>query len=146
MKQTIKKVWSRGERLAIAGTAICAAALFFVAIKAAAQTIGIGSPATVQGTTNSPPVATFTNAAVQRPLTCAASGGTNAATTVTFTLYASLNGTTNGAFAIETLTTNVGTATFSTVLPATNVALPLSYFIQVQTGTNTENTTVIYGP
>ena len=123
-----------------------AAAWFWVVPWLDAQVSAMGGGTPVQGTTNGPMVVTNTQGISIRPLSVSLSGGTNAATVFIGNLYASLNGSTNGAYLIGSFTNSIGTGAFSTNIAAFQAQVPVTLFFQAVTGTNTETVSAIYGP
>ena len=143
---TTKKKGGRAERIMAAALVLCAAGMFWLAARAYAQVNGFGGGTPIQGTTNGPVVATLTNNVIVRPIAFTVSGGTNAASVFIGNVMASINGTTNGAFQVGSLTNAVGTGTFSSNLAAFTAQIPITLYLQAVTGTNTLNVTAIYGP
>jgi hypothetical protein len=146
MKKLIQKMNSGGGLLAAALAAIVAVMWFVVIPLAQAQISAMGGGANIQGTTNGPVVATITETITVRPLSITVTGGTNAASIFIGNVYASINGSTNGAILVGTLTNAVGTGTFTTNVAAFQGSVPVTLYLQAVTGTNTLNVNGIYGP
>jgi len=121
-------------------------ASFWIVPWVEAQVTAMGGGALCIGTTNGPVVATLTQTITVRPLTITVSGGTNAATVFIGNVMACINGNTNGAFAVGSVTNAVGTGTFSTNIAAFQASVPVTLFLQSVTGTNAVTENAIYGP
>ncbi len=146
MKNILSKLNRGGGLLALLLAGVVATAYFWIVPWAKAQVVAMGNGAPCQGTTNGPVVATLNTTFQVKQLSVTVSGGTNEASVFIGNIYASLNGSTNGAYLLGSITNAVGTGTFSTNVPAFQVSIPVTYFVQSATLTNTLNEGMIYGP